>query len=82
MTKKGINRVTISIPEKLDLKFRQKACTKFKFKRGWYGLAFMEGMRLWLNKEIQLKQIKESKRDFSLLSSIPLTNENEIEQVI
>lgn len=43
-----MNRVTISIPEEIDLNFRQKAAIKFAFRRGWYGKAILEAIELWI----------------------------------
>lgn len=45
---KKMNRVTISIPEEIDLNFRQKAAIKFAFRRGWYGKAILEAIELWI----------------------------------
>ena len=43
-----MNRVTISVPDRTDLNFRKKAAIKFAFKRGWYGRAVIEAMKLWI----------------------------------
>lgn len=43
-----MNRVTISVPKDIDLIFRKKAAIKFSFRRGWYGKAVLEAMKLWI----------------------------------
>lgn len=42
------NRVTISVPQDIDLNFRKMAAIHFSFKRGWYGQAVLEAMKLWI----------------------------------
>ncbi len=42
------NRVTISVPQDIDLNFRKKAAIYFSFERGWYGKAVLEAMKLWI----------------------------------
>ncbi len=66
-----INRVTLSIPEKLDLRFRQFASTENRFKRGWYGQAIINAIKYDLSRKEQLSQIREHKRDFTLVNIVP-----------
>ena len=47
----GINRVTISVHEDVDLIFRRNAAIKFEFRRGWYGKAILEDMKLWIKNQ-------------------------------
>ena len=42
------SRVTISIPESLDLNFRKIGAVLKKFKRGWYGECLVEAIALWI----------------------------------
>ncbi len=42
------NRVTISVPQDIDLDFRKKAAIYFSFRRGWYGKAILEAIKLWI----------------------------------
>jgi hypothetical protein len=65
------NRVTLSIPSKLDLRFRQFASTENQFKRGWYGKAIINAIKYDLSRKEQLSQIKEHKRDFTLVNIVP-----------
>ncbi len=51
----GINRVTISVPEDVDLIFRRNAAIKFAFRRGWYGKAILEAMQLWITHQTSKK---------------------------
>lgn len=44
-------RVTISINNDVDLKFRKVASTKLLFKSGWYSKAVEEAMLLWIEKQ-------------------------------
>jgi len=66
-----MNRVTISIPSKLDLRFRQFASTECSFKRGWYGKAVINAIKYDLSRKEQLSQIKEHKREFTLVNIVP-----------
>ena len=47
-TKNKRNRVTISVPQDIDLDFRKKAAIYFSFQRGWYGKAVLEAIKLWI----------------------------------
>ncbi len=49
------NRVTISIPQDIDLDFRKKAAIYFSFERGWYGKAVLEAIKLWITYHSRLK---------------------------
>jgi len=51
----SINRVTISVPEDVDLIFRRNAAIKFAFRRGWYGKAILEAMQLWITHQTSKK---------------------------
>lgn len=50
-----MNRVTISVPEDIDLIFRRNAAIKFAFRRGWYGKAILEAIQLWITHQISKK---------------------------
>jgi hypothetical protein len=61
----GINRVTISVPEDVDLIFRRNAAIKFAFRRGWYGKAILEAMQLWITHQTSKKcDISDEDRDY------------------
>lgn len=49
------NRVTISIPQDIDLDFRKKSAIYFSFERGWYGKAVLEAIKLWITYHSRLK---------------------------
>ena len=51
----GVNRVTISVPEDIDLIFRRNAAIKFAFRRGWYGKAILEAIQLWITHQTSQK---------------------------
>ena len=51
----GMNRVTISVPEDIDLVFRRNAAIKFAFRRGWYGKAILEAIQLWITHQTSKK---------------------------
>jgi hypothetical protein len=51
----GMNRVTISVPEDIDLIFRRNAAIKFAFRRGWYGKAILEAIQLWITHQTSKK---------------------------
>ena len=50
-----MNRVTISVPEDIDLIFRRNAAIKFAFRRGWYGKAILEAIQLWITHQTSKK---------------------------
>lgn len=50
------NRVTISVPQDIDLNFRKKAAIYFSFERGWYGKAILEAIKLWIAHHSQPKE--------------------------
>jgi hypothetical protein len=78
-----MNRCTISVPEKLDLRFRQFASTENQFKRGWYGLAIINAIKYDLSRKEQLSQIREHKREFTLVNiMVDVGMLNEIGEVI
>ncbi len=78
-----MNRVTISIPSYLDLRFRQFASTENQFKRGWYGKAVINAIKYDLSRKEQLSQIREGKRDFTLVNvMVDVRMLNEIGEVI
>ena len=56
-TRKKRNRVTISVPQDIDLSFRKMAAIYFSFKRGWYGKAVLEAMKLWITQHSQPKEV-------------------------
>lgn len=61
----SINRVTISVPEDVDLIFRRNAAIKFAFRRGWYGKAILEAMQLWITHQTSKKcDISDEEKDF------------------
>lgn len=45
-----MKRVTISLPDETDLKFRRLASQKFRFEKGWYSKAIVEAIDFWINK--------------------------------
>jgi hypothetical protein len=50
-------RITITVPEELDFKFRSIASKKFKFEKGWYSKAFTESMENWIvNNELAVAE--------------------------
>jgi hypothetical protein len=53
---KKINRVTISVPKDIDLDFRKKAAIYFSFRRGWYGKAVLEAIKLWITHHSKPKE--------------------------
>lgn len=57
-------RITITVPEELDLKFRSIASKKFKFEKGWYSKAFIESMENWITNN-ELTFIKRGTRESS-----------------
>lgn len=61
----SINRVTISVPEDVDLIFRRNAAIKFAFRRGWYGKAILEAMQLWITHQTSKKcDISDEEKNF------------------
>lgn len=61
----GINRVTISVPEDVDLIFRRNAAIKFAFRRGWYGKAILEAMQLWITHQTSNKcDVSEEEKNY------------------
>jgi hypothetical protein len=50
------NRVTISVPKDVDLDFRKKAAIYFSFRRGWYGKAVVEAIKLWITHHSEPKE--------------------------
>lgn len=50
------NRVTISVPQDIDLDFRKKAAIYFSFRRGWYGKAVLEAIKLWITHHSKPKE--------------------------
>lgn len=45
-----MKRVTISIPDETDLKFRKLASQRYRFEKGWYSKAIIEAIKIWINK--------------------------------
>lgn len=61
----GMNRVTISVPEDIDLIFRRNAAIKFAFRRGWYGKAILEAIQLWITHQTSKKSdISEEEKNY------------------
>lgn len=46
-----MKRVTATVDEDTDLKFKKEASKKFQFERGWYSKAVNEAMEVWLNRK-------------------------------
>lgn len=60
-----MNRVTISVPEDVDLIFRRNAAIKFAFRRGWYGKAILEAIQLWITHQTSKKSdISDEEKDY------------------
>lgn len=46
-----MKRVTVTVAEEVDLKFKKEASKRFKFERGWYSAAVNEAMKAWLSED-------------------------------
>ena len=79
-----MNRVTISVPQDVDLTFRKKAAIKFAFRRGWYGRAVIEAMKLWITAQTaRTESISDEKKEhlwntFKDSMNITTTDPNQI----
>ncbi len=46
-----MKRVTITVDQEVDLKFRKKASQKYQFEKGWYSNAVAEAMKSWAEED-------------------------------
>lgn len=60
-----MKRVTITVDQEVDLKFRKKASQKYQFEKGWYSNAVAEAMNSWAEDDKPKEKIRSS--DFNIM---------------